>query len=110
MKFHSDILGNARAAYEARHEPEGLRRLSDFYWRAVLITAFLVLIFVFLYGIWGLLRVLNDLGTTTGTSTPPPPTLNRATLNATVREFELREKQFNLLKTTRGATVPDPSR
>ena len=110
MKSSTDILNKIRDAYAARYEPEGLRPLSDIYWRGLLLLAFLVLVCVFLYGTWGLVRVLNGLSAGADTSAPPPPPLSRAALSKTIRDFELRRAQFETLQTNPSATIPDPSR
>ncbi|MEK7133808.1 MAG: hypothetical protein AAB804_01930 [Patescibacteria group bacterium] len=110
MKFDISMLGAFGSAVSHRHEPEGIRVLSNVYWRALIVTAFLVTACVLLYSIWGLMRVLNNLGATSGASAPPPSALDRAALDATVAGFEKRQEQFDLLKKNRGTAIPDPSR
>lgn len=110
MKFGSTIWRNLRETLSDRYEPEHIRSLADLYWRTLLVTAFVVLVFVFLYSTWGLLRVLNNLSATLDTSAPPPPALNRSLLNATVRAFEDRKTRFEELKANPPAPVKDPSR
>ena len=108
MKFGQHILRSSRDAITGRNEPED--RVLNLYWYALLIASVLIVVAVFLYGIWGLLRVLNDLSLMANVSGPPPSALNRATLDATVRGFEMRRSQFDLQKATRGEVIPDPSR
>ena len=108
MKFGQHILRSSRDAITGRNEPEDC--VLNLYWYALLIASVLIVVAVFLYGIWGLLRVLNDLSLMANVSGPPPSALNRATLDATVRGFEMRRSQFDLQKATRGEVIPDPSR
>jgi hypothetical protein len=110
MKFWRDMMNCARDIYAARHEPEGLRRLADFYWRGVLSLAFLIAACAILYGVWNILNVLNDLSAAPDTSASPPPPLDRTQLDATLNGFEARQAQFNALETTPGPTIPDPSK
>jgi hypothetical protein len=105
-----DIAQSAGAIIAARHEPEGVRILANLYWRTLLVAFLLIVTGVLMYGISGLLRVLNDLNGTTSVSASPPSALNRATLNATIRNFENRRLHFDLLKTTGREVIPDPSR
>ena len=109
MKFLTDILHSIRDIYAARFEPEGVRPLSDVYWKTLLVLAFLTLIGVFFYGTWGLLRVLEELGATNANGTTPAPPLNRAALTGTLRGFEERQAEFERLKTS-SSPVNDPSR
>lgn len=110
MKLKIDIFKAVRDAYTAGYEPEGHRILSDMYWRALLVAALLVLVCVFLYGTWVLMRVLNDLGATADQSAPPPPALSRATLKEVVSRFEMRQSQFEVIKKNVPTAIPDPSR
>jgi len=110
MKFGGDMLKNIGETIKNRHEPEEIRRFSDLYWYSLLISAFVVLILVFLYSTWALLRILNDLSSAPDTSGPPPPALNRAELNAVIQEFESRETEFENLKAARAPARTDPSR
>jgi hypothetical protein len=107
MTFGSNLLHQLGDVVTSR-EPEGVRALSNLYWRALIMTAVVVLLCVFAYSGWGLLRVLNDLGMTSGTSTSPAPVLSRAALDAVVQGFEERQQQFEALKKNRGAAIPDP--
>ncbi|MDO8514406.1 MAG: hypothetical protein Q7S50_02585 [bacterium] len=110
MKFKIDIFNRARDAYAVGHEPEGRRLLSDIYWRTILVAALLILVCVFLYGTWVLMRVLDDLGATADVSAPPPPALSRAMLKEMVQGFEMRQSQFETMKKSPPAAIPDPSR
>jgi hypothetical protein len=108
MTFGSKMFQGLSDMVASRHEPEGMRALSSFYWRTLIVTALVVLAAVFSYSIWGLLRVLNNLGAASGASTLPPSALNRVALEEVVRGFEKRQEQFELLKRNRVVTIPDP--
>ena len=108
MKF--DFIKRTSAVVAGRHEPERIRVLANLYWRALLVVFLIIVITVLLYGIFGTLRVLRDLNGPGNVSAPPPPSLDRTILNAIIEGFENRQSQFNLLKTTRGKVIPDPSR
>lgn len=97
-------------AIVSRHEPEGMRVLSDIYWRTLLSIATLLVLSALVYGVWGLLRVLDDLNSVVRVSAPPPPAINRGVLNATMEGFETRSTQFELLKTKPGEIIHDPSK
>lgn len=110
MKIHFNIFSRVRDIYANRHEPENLRTFVDIYWRTVLMVGFLVTVFVVTYGIWNLMRILKDLGTPPDTSPRPIPTLDRATLKATIQAFDTRQTQFDAFKAQLPTIVPDPSK
>ncbi len=91
------------------NEPDHIRLLADLYWKAILLSAFVTLVGVFLYSTWGLVRILEDLSVALDTSAPPPPALNRGELNAMVSAFETRKTQFEDLKTSPPAAIKDPN-
>ncbi|PIR84141.1 hypothetical protein COU18_00070 [Candidatus Kaiserbacteria bacterium CG10_big_fil_rev_8_21_14_0_10_51_14] len=105
-----DLTKQARTALAGRHEPEGIRVLASLYWSVLLVLSFFIVMAVLIYGILGLLRILHDLNGTENLSTPPSSGLNRTELKEVLEGFENRAAQFEFLKTTRGASVPDPSR
>ena len=110
MKFGSTLWKDLPEMLRAGYEPEYTRALASLYWRTLLVLAFIVVVLVFLYSTWGLLRVLDNLSSALDTSAPPPPALNRAELNATIRAFEMRKTQFEQLKANPPLTIPDPSK
>ncbi len=110
MKILDIFTKHLRGTTISRHEPEGVRVLSDLYWRIVISIAALLTVLSLGYGVWGLLRVLDSLSSFVLVPAPPPPALNRAILDATMRGFEIRRTQFELLKATPGEVIPDPSR
>ena len=105
-----DFSKSARVVIAERHESEGIRVLSNLYWCALLVIFFLIIVAVLSYGVLGILRILRDSNETANVSAPPPPALNRSTLEGVVQGFEDRQSYFNLLKTTRGKVISDPSR
>ncbi|MBI5457572.1 hypothetical protein HY971_02505 [Candidatus Kaiserbacteria bacterium] len=109
MKFGGTPWKDLPEMIKAGYEPEYTRSLADLYWRTLIVSAFVVLVLVFLYSTWVLLRILNDLGGSPDTSVLPAPMLNRTELNATVRAFEERKAQFDALKANPPAVVKDPS-
>ncbi len=110
MNFGNNMFGTLRAAYGSRHEPEGRRALSDFYWHTLLATAFLVSVLVFLYSTWFLLGILEGLSSVRTTMASPPPPLNKAEFDATVRGVEERKAMFDTLQADRPPSPADPSR
>ena len=110
MSFGGNIFGRLRDIATARREPEGVRILADIYWRLLLVTAFLMLVLVFLYSASSLTRIFEDLGATVDTRSPPPPALNHAQLSATIRGFEARRVQFDDLKIHPPRPIPDPGK
>src|SRR3989338_8881374 len=96
MRFAPPIFRRFGKVLSSRHEPEGVRTLANLYWRTLLLVAFVAVILVFVYGIWGLLRVLDDLGAMVKVSAPPAPVLNRDVLDVTVEGINARRAQFEL--------------
>lgn len=109
MKIPFFSRKKSTAEVVSRHEPEGVRVLADMYWKTLLVLAVVVTIGAIVFGVWGLLRVLDAIGSAVRIAPPPPPALNRAVLDATMRGFENRRTNFERLKTTPGETIPDPS-
>ena len=109
MKFGGTVWKELPELIRSGYEPEHTRLLANLYWRTIIISAFVILVIVFLYSTWVLLPVLNDIGSPVETSTLPRPALNRAELTATVRAFEERKAQFEALKANPPAAIKDPS-
>ena len=109
MKFFNMLWKELRETLNDGNEPDHIRLLADLYWKVLLLLAFIILVVVFLYSTWGLVRILNDLSVALDTSAPPPPALNRGELNATVSAFETRKTQFEELKTNPPAAIKDPN-
>lgn len=109
MKFFSTWWRDVTEVLSDRSNPHHIRLLADWYWKGILLFAFVVVASVFAYGIFGLTRILGGLSVALDTSAPPPPALNRAQLDATVAAFEARKAAFEALKTDRSAAVKDPS-
>lgn len=107
MRFFTLLWKELRETLSDGNEPDHIRLLADLYWKALLLSAFVILALVFLYSTWGLVRILGDLSAALDTSAPPPPALNRGELNTTINAFETREAQFNDLKTNPPAVIKD---
>lgn len=109
MKFGGKVWNELPELIKSGYEPEHTRSLANLYWRAIIVSAFVILVIVFLYSTWVLLRVLNDLGSSVETSALPRPALNRAELTATVNAFKERKAEFEALKANPPAAIKDPS-
>ncbi len=109
MKFFSAWWRNVRQVFRDRSEPHHVHLLADWYWKGMLIVAFIVVASVFAYGLFNLMRILSGLSGALDTSAPPPPALNHAQLDATVAAFDARKQEFEALKANRSVTVKDPS-
>jgi hypothetical protein len=110
MKLGGNILRRIRDTLDRKSEPEGVRTISDIYWKTLLASAFIALVCVFFYGTWDLLGVLNALAESADTSAPPPPALSRTTLDGVLQAFETRRSQFTNFKSSPPPAIPDPSR
>ncbi|MBI4088318.1 hypothetical protein HY418_02990 [Candidatus Kaiserbacteria bacterium] len=109
MKFLHNILARLRDLYANRSEPEGARAFAMYFWRALLLAAFVTLVVSISYGERVLYSVLNDLGAAPQTVLPAAP-IDRATLNAVVSGLEARQSAYDSLKARSRVAVPDPSR
>ncbi len=109
MKFGHHMWERFKGVIALRHDPEGAHIISDMYWRALLLVSLSVVILALVYGVWGLLRVLDELGSSARVSVPPPPALNRAALGAAVDGINARRAQFEFLRSNSGRVIPDPS-
>ncbi len=108
MKF--GLGKHTSAIITGRHEPEGIRSLSTLYWRILLVSFFLIVTSILVYGILGLVRILHDLNATENVVVPNSSALNRTSLKGAVEGFLNRQSEFELLKKTPGKAIPDPSR
>ena len=109
MKYLTAFWNGIHDSFTGRDEPDRIRKVADLYWRGLLLAAFVILVFVFLYSIWGLTRILDDLGAALDTSAPPPPALDRSKLNAAVSAFDARKTEFEVLKASPRPAIKDPS-
>ncbi len=110
MKIAPSFLEGLYDVYAGRHQPENLRRLTDLYWRALLVLAFVAVVAVFTYGILTLNRVLVALGGAYSTAPTPAPALDRSTLNTTIAAFDARNARFEALKGRAPDLPSDPSK
>lgn len=110
MTSFSDITGSLRQFYEARHEPESMKPLAEWYWRSLLMVSTMALVLILAYGAWVFVEVLQRLSE--GDSQRRASTrdiLSKKDLADTLAAFRARQEEFDTLK--RAATsVPDPSR
>lgn len=109
MKFFNTQWRDAGEILSDRSDPHHLHILADWYWKGVLLLAFIAMASVFTYSIFVLVRIQSGLSAVLDTSAPPPPALNRAELDATVAAFDARKAAFDVLKTNRSVEVKDPS-
>jgi hypothetical protein len=110
MTFFSNIWHTLRDFYAARHEPENMRPLAEWYWRVLLTIGFFALVFVVVYGVWEFYGVMRKL--TAGANrkhSEIPSLLNRKDLVDTLAAFEARVAEFEAVKKEKGSVV-DPSR
>ncbi len=108
MKIFKSVSGRIRTA-ASRHEPEGVRVLSDMYWRIVVVLAAILIVVSIGYGVWSLLRVLEGLSSAVMVSSPPPPPINRRVLDAAIQGFESREVYFEDRNASSTQSIADPS-
>ena len=109
MRFFTLLWKELRETLSDGNEPDHIRLMADLYWKALLLSAFIILTLVFVYSTWGLVRILGDLSAALDTSAPPPPALNRGELNTTINAFETRQVQFDDLKRSPPAPIKDPN-
>lgn len=109
MKFLHTILARLRDLYANRSEPEGARAFAMYFWRMLLLAAFVTLVVSISYGERILYSVLNDLGSAPQTTLPAAP-IDRAALNAVVSGLEARQSAYDSLKARPRPAVLDPSR
>src|SRR3989338_657103 len=101
-----------RDAYTYRHRPECVRVLADFYWRALLSIALVIIVLAAGYGISELSSVMGGSGgalAQDASVSPPAPKLDKMQLQNTLSAFREREARFNSLKAGM-QRIPDPSR
>jgi hypothetical protein len=110
MNPFNAILRTARDFYEARHEPEHLRPLIEWYWGTLLTVSVAALAGIVLWGMWTFFAVVRNLNAGEGLArAEAPEVLNKKTLTDFLAAFEERKSRFDALK--KSATAPaDPSR
>lgn len=110
MSFLANIWNSLRNFYEARHEPENMRPLAEWYWRTLLTFAFSAIFLIIGYGAWGFFGVLNKLSEGDSLKrSDPPEVLSRAELAKILSAYSERQAAFDAAKQSR-TTVADPSR
>ena len=101
-----------RDAYAHKHRPECVRVLADFYWRALLSIALVIIILSAGYGISELSSVMGGSGgalAQDASVSQPAPKLDKMQLQNTLSAFREREARFNSLKAGM-QRIPYPSR
>lgn len=110
MTSFTDMWNTLRAFYEARHEPENMRPLAEWYWRALLVVSLAALCAILAYGTWEFVGALRKVSR--GDSLrrdPPPEILSKKELADVLSAYDARQQEFESLK--RSATsIGDPSR
>ncbi len=110
MNMITNIWNSLRAFYEARHEPEYMRPLAEWYWRVLLTIVFFALIAIVIYGVWEFYAVMRKLSAGAG-SRPARQVelLNREELRSILERMNEREVTYEASKRGR-PSVSDPSR
>jgi hypothetical protein len=110
MKPISDVWNTMRAFYEARHEPESMRPLAEWYWRTLLMTSLVLLCAILVYGTMSFFTVLRTLSEgDTLRRDPPPEILNKKQLSDFLSAYAQREQAFESAKQS-ATSIGDPSR
>lgn len=109
MKFFTNIWNYTREVWSFRHEPEHFRKLADFYWRALLVLAALIVIGSGTYGVMKFMAALQEREDALGPSGGGVPLLNKKDLEATLEGFAARAAAYESFKTT-PPKIADPSR
>src|SRR3989338_11099939 len=105
MRFFGTWWRNVREVFSNKSDPHHVHLLADWYWKGMLLVAFVVVASVFTYRLFNLTRILSGLSIALDTSAPPPPALNHAQLDATVAAFDARKAAFEALKANRPTAV-----
>lgn len=110
MKSLTHIWDVVRDFYAARHEPEHMRPLVEWYWRSLLSLCAVALGGILLYGFWNFIAVVRMLNAGDAlTRSEAPEVLSKKDLIDFLQSFEDRKARFETVKKT--ATSPaDPSR
>lgn len=106
MKFD---LSQLQAAWSYRDEPEEMRALGLFLWRALLVFALLVALFALWTGYQELEAALQAENSVATPAAAPPP-LARAQLQTTLDYFSTKQSQYQSLSQSPLPQVVDPSK
>lgn len=110
MNFLTDIWRTLRTFYEGRHEPENMRPLAEWYWRTLLLVAFVSLWVVIAYGVWQFYGVLQKLNAGQNVrESRQPELLSREQLVQILDAYGARQARFVDEQETR-PSLTDPSR
>ncbi len=91
-------------------EPEYARTLFVWYWQALVVSTFVLVVCVFVYGGWQLFTIMNDVsveqsGAPIGTKDTP---INSLQVDTVLQGFTARQIQFETYKATT-TRIADPS-
>ena len=109
MKFTNSLISSTQKAYQNWREPEYAKTLAGTYWRIALGITTCIVALVIVYGILHLLEI--EKGAKTGPrAVVAAQSLDRKRLTQTLLGFEVKEMQFEALKTNALTVLSDPSR
>ena len=110
MTFFTSIWQTLLDIFEARHEPEKMRPLAEWYWRILLTIALFALAAVMVYGVWEFYGVMRKLAAGANRKhSETPVLLNRKELTELLAAYSARTNAFDAAKAAR-ASIADPSR
>lgn len=110
MTSLASLWNTLRAFYDARHEPENMRPLAEWYWRVLLTASLLAICGILIYGTLGFVGVLRKLsaGELRRRETPPE-VLSKKMLTDFLVAVDARQDAFESAKRS-VTSVGDPSR
>ena len=110
MKIFGSIFSRTKTPCQNKQEPEYVHTLAEQFWRTVLVCSALVVLFAFVFGVFNLMTVVQEVSIsakpTVATSTP---TIDRKKLMQTLDGFKKREILFDTFK-NQATPIEDPSR
>ena len=109
MSFDLNIFGGVKSAWQSRNEPEQVRVLGMFFWRCLLIAAFIIVLCAFWVGYQELGAVSQAESFAPSSQNAPPP-LSVTQLNATLDFYSAQQSQYQTLSGSPLPSVADPSK
>lgn len=109
MKFTFINGSRIREAWDDRSEPESLRFLATAFWRALLLIAFLAILFAFWFGSQELGVVSRAESVTTVSPTIKQP-LDPAQIQSALNALSARQNDYQSLSQSPLPSVADPSK
>ena len=107
MKLLPTSLLRVRDLYRARHEPENMRQLAEWYWHVLLSCAFVAVGCILIFGVLRFVQVFEALNPDSLTKASRPSVLDRSLLNEVIGEVGKRQATFDELL-VRPPIIPDP--